>query len=89
MQKRINELNAQDDERGLEEAEREEKRFLLAELNNVKFKQEAVMYQKARQKWLKQGDLNTKFFHSSIKWRRAIMSCMGCMLTVGGVRIRM
>jgi len=35
------------------------------------FKHEAVMFQKARQKWLKHGDLNTKFFHSFVKWRRA------------------
>ena len=44
---------------------------MLADLNKVMFKQEAIMSQKARQKWLKQGDLNTKFFHSSVKWRRA------------------
>jgi len=53
LQKRINELDAREDEKGLEEAEREERRFLLAYLNNVNFKQEAVMHQKARQKWLK------------------------------------
>ena len=29
------------------------------------------MCQKARQRWLKQGDLNTKFFHSFVNWRRA------------------
>ncbi|XP_068483176.1 uncharacterized protein [Phaseolus vulgaris] len=71
LQKRINELDARDDERGLEESEREERKSLLADLSNAMFKQEAVLHQKARQKWLKQGDLNTKFFHSSIKWRRA------------------
>jgi len=29
------------------------------------------VHQKASQKWLKQGDLNTNFFHSKVKWRRA------------------
>ncbi|XP_068472346.1 uncharacterized protein [Phaseolus vulgaris] len=71
LQKRINVLDIKDDDRGLDESEREERRSLLANLNKVMFKQEAIMSQKARQKWLKQGDLNTKFFHLSVKWRRA------------------
>ena len=71
LQRRINELDARDDDNGLEESEREERRSLLANLNKTMFKQEAVAFQKARQKWLKQGDLNTKFFHSSVKWRRS------------------
>jgi len=69
LQRRINELDARDDDNGLEESEREERRSLLADLNKAMFKQEAVVFQKARQKWLKQVDLNTKFFHSSVKWR--------------------
>jgi len=44
---------------------------LLAEQSRNSFKQEAVLYQKARQKWFKQGDLNSKIFHSTVKWRRA------------------
>ena len=43
LQKRINELDVRDDDRGLEESEREERRSLLAELNKVLFKQEAVI----------------------------------------------
>jgi len=71
LQKRINELDARDDEKGLEELGRKERRSLLADLNNAMFTQKAIMYKKARHKWLKQGDLNTKFFHSLVKWRRA------------------
>jgi len=60
-----------DDEDGLDESEREERRSLFAKLSVSKSKQEAILFQKARQSWIKQGDLNTKFFHSSVKWRRA------------------
>lgn len=40
---------------------------LLAELNRNNFKQEIIIQEKARHRWLKQGDLNTKYFHSKIK----------------------
>jgi len=71
LQKKINELDDRDDERGLDDSEREERRSFLADFNKVLFKQEAIMHQKARQKWLKTVDLNAKFFHSPVNWRRA------------------
>jgi len=64
-------LDAKDDELDLNEQERGERRSLLAKFNKNLFKQEMVVKQITRQKWLKQGDLNTKFFHSYVKWRRA------------------
>jgi len=70
LQTRLRELDAKDDELDLNEQEREEKRSLLIELNKNLFNQEAIAKQKARQNWLKKGDLNTKFFHSLVKWRR-------------------
>ena len=71
FQQRIDELDIRDDEVGLVESEREERKSLFAKLSVSKSKQEAILFQKARQSWIKQGDLNTKFFHSSVKWRRA------------------
>jgi len=69
LQKRIIELDARDDESGLDESEREERRSLLTNFSKNLFKQEAIMHQKTSLKWLKQDDLNTKFFNSSVKWR--------------------
>jgi len=70
LQKKIQELDARDDEDNLDESGREERRILLVEQSQNFFKQEAIMRKKACTKWLKQGDLNTKFFHSFVKWRR-------------------
>jgi len=67
LQKKIQELDARDDENVLDEFERKEMGLLLAEQSRNLFKQEAVLQQKTCLKWLKQGDLNTKFFHSSVK----------------------
>ena len=64
LKKKINKFDARDDERGLDESEREDKRTLLVDFNKFLFKQEAILHQKVRQKWMKQGDINTKFFHS-------------------------
>jgi len=50
VQKRIDVLDARDDDRGLVESEREERKVLLADLIEGMFKQEAVMFQKARQR---------------------------------------
>jgi len=71
IQKRLDELDARDDEDRLDELEREERKSLFAKLIVSKSKHEAILFQKAKQSWIKQGDLNTKFFHSAIKWRRA------------------
>jgi len=70
LQKRIQELDECDDVGGLDEEGRVERRFLLPEQNKNFFKQEVVIHQKVRIKWLKDGDLNSKFFHLVVKWRR-------------------
>jgi len=70
LQNKIQELETKDDEGVLDEFGREEMILLLTEQSRNLFKQETVVQQKARKSWLKQGDLNTKKFHSSMKWRR-------------------
>jgi len=70
LEKRVQDLDGKDDVGDLSVEDREERRQLLAELGQVIVKQEAILHQKARLSWLSQGDLNTKFYHLSIKWRR-------------------
>ena len=53
--KRIQKLDTRDDESELDEQGCEERRFLLAEQNIIFFNQEAILHQKARQKWVTQG----------------------------------
>ncbi|XP_057418699.1 uncharacterized protein LOC130712900 [Lotus japonicus] len=43
----------------------------LAKLN------ESLLYQKFRSRWVKEGDANTRYFHSIIKWRRKKNSLVG------------
>jgi len=68
--KRVQDLDGKDDEAVLSVEDKEERRQLLADLGQVRDKQEAILLQKSRLSWKSQGDLNTKFYHSSIKWRR-------------------
>ena len=63
-------MDARDDEGVLDVVGRKERRFLLVEQNKNMFKQEVVYFQKVRHNWLQQGDLNTKYFHSAVEWRR-------------------
>ena len=69
LKMKIEDFDARDDVGVLDEEGRVERRSLLAEQNENAFRQ--VIHQKARLKWLKNDDLNSKFFHSTIKWRRA------------------
>jgi len=43
---------------------------LLSELKLVLENERSLLNQKARVSWLEQGNTNTKYFHSRIRWRR-------------------
>ena len=43
---------------------------LVSQLKEIDKKIESVTCQKARVNWLKNGDSCTRFFHTSLRWRR-------------------
>ena len=55
---------------------------LLSRLKGSDKKMESLLCQKARASWLKNGDSCTKFYHSSLRWRRLRNDVKG--VEVGG-----
>ncbi|XP_057443253.1 uncharacterized protein LOC130735183 [Lotus japonicus] len=68
---------------GLSEVESLRSKELLGDLCKVSKLNESIMCQKARSRWLKEGDRNTKFFHSCVNWRRRTNNLVG--LSVNGI----
>ena len=56
---------------------------LVGRLKETERKLDSLTCQKARAKWLKDGDLCTRFFHSSLRWRRLRNEVKG--VEVGGI----
>jgi hypothetical protein len=68
--KDISELDLKSEVVGLEEAEVDGRKKLFEELWNILKNNDALIFQRARSKWLKEGDTNTRFFHNCIKARK-------------------
>jgi len=66
----IGALDRKDDESNLGEDDKVTRMNLLSELKLLLHKESAILNQKARLKWIEQGDTNSKCFHSRIRWRR-------------------
>jgi len=69
IMKEIKDLDIQDDDFGLEGSAREKRAELLSQLCMINKNIESISSQKARCRWYKHGDSNSKFFHSIIRWR--------------------
>jgi len=69
--------------KGLVVTERIKKAELVSCLKETDKKLESLFRQKARISWLKNGDSCTKFFHSTLRWRRRRNEVKG--VEVGGI----
>jgi len=73
----IEELDNCDDEDDLCEEEIILRGDLLSQLRRLEEKEEAMLKQKSRVEWIKNGDSNSKFFHSKLRWRRGRNDLVG------------
>ncbi|MCH86627.1 LINE-1 reverse transcriptase like, partial [Trifolium medium] len=65
----IRDLDMRGEEEGLSTQEVVSRKEKFRDLWKLLKNKEALMFQRSRSKWLKEGDANTKFFHGSVKSR--------------------
>lgn len=70
-------LDSIDDTLGLEEEESEKCSMLMGELMTDLHRKEGQLFQKAKIKWIEEGDANTGFFHRMINSRININEIKG------------
>ena len=75
-------LDVKDDNDDLEESDRIRRMELLSQLRMIDNKLDSLARQKARTNWCKFGDMNSKFYHTAIRWRRLKNEVKG--VQVGG-----
>lgn len=80
LKDRVQELDIIDDTLGLEDEEIFYRKESLAELFRCLKQRNSLDAQRARIKWLKEGDINSKFFHRTINFRRKKNEITGFIL---------
>ena len=63
-------LDVKDDNDDLKESDWIRRMELLSQLRMIDNKLDSLARQKARTNWYKFGDMNSKFYHTAIRWRR-------------------
>jgi len=83
LSEEIETLDQKDGQSSLGEEEKSRRLHLLSELKLLLEKESSILNQKARVKWLEQGDKNSKYFHSRIRWRRSMNELKGVDMNGG------
>ncbi|KAL8543610.1 hypothetical protein ACS0TY_004253 [Phlomoides rotata] len=80
QKKNIKRLDKFDDVFGLEEEEIIERNRITAELRRNMVWKESFLFQKAKAKWIKEGDVNSSFFHGWINKRIKLNGIEGLLV---------
>jgi len=68
--KEIEEVDNQDDNSSLSEDAKLKRMELISQLRMIDNKLDCLCRQKAREKWLKHGETNSRYYHSILRWRQ-------------------
>nr|KYP65076.1 hypothetical protein KK1_019694 [Cajanus cajan] len=66
----LDEIDKKADDRELQDAERTERVLLQEKFWSLAKRNESILRQQSRVKWMAEGDCNSKYFHSIVNWRR-------------------
>ncbi|XP_057432617.1 uncharacterized protein LOC130725399 [Lotus japonicus] len=77
---KLADLDKKAEEVGLSEEEKKERQVAQSEFWKIARLNESLLFQKARQRWVKEGDSNSKYFHSLIRWKRRKNDIVGLNL---------
>ena len=75
----LNKLEKEGDDRQLNEQEIKLRKQLQEELWVAAHSNESFLKQKARTRWIKEGDGNSRFFHLIVNWKRRFNMVRGVL----------
>lgn len=76
----LNDLDIKEEDEDLSLEEQRLKSTLLEDFWKVAKLNDSILFQKSRDRWIKEGDSNTKYFHNVINWRRRVNELRGLLI---------